>query len=468
MLLLCIGCKKHNKSGDESESIVMSSKNVASYVTSSETQSSSVDSEINKTESKQKPDKITSSTQSVVQLESNISSLGSSMTISDNDAITENDADVYEFPLSNCHKLLINKKRLTIGYLGGSITLASSAVNNGGSMEKSWVNLTSSWFKQKYPNAFIETVNSGISDTATNFALFRLEKTLMDENYNNIPDLVFVEFTTNDWTYQTQTVDDLKIQIESLFLNIYKYNPYAEIVVIVTVRSEDTSTRQAYLEVASHYNIPVIDVGIPMQQRMDERGVSHETEGNYYYTIDDLHPSWRGYEIYFEEIKKNLLNKYLNDTKVESTKLYPYGKKLPKALRKNLITSPRILTAKDLILSNRINVFESPLYCGMYELTDSFFSFNSTSTVKAKFKGSTLGILFNMNTSDIKMAYSIDGGEQKMFRVDNNNFGFQRYHHPQVFMLAHNLSSGEHTVEINFVVSSYANEITVGGLLVNG
>lgn len=385
---------------------------------------------------------------------------------------------ISEFPLSNTYKLLTNEKKLTIGYLGGSITLGSSATKMGGSIDKSWVNLTGAWFKEKYPDTYIENVNAGVSDTATNFGIFRLDNCLMDEGSNYIPDLVFVEFTSNDWIYETQTEANLKLQIESLFLNIWEHNPYAEIVVIVTARSENTASRQAYLSVANHYNIPVIDVGIAMQKKMNERGASQEADGTYYYTVDNLHPSWYGYAVYFEEIKANLLDKYLGNPQVNSNELCPYGKQLPKALSKNLITNPKILTAKDLTLGKGTKVVKAPLNCEMYGvtngvygvgITDSYIDIEAETTVKAKIKGSALGIIFRMNASGINMTYSIDGGKEKLFKIDKDHFGFQMYDHSQVFMLEHNLSNGEHAVELKFYPvgdDDYVN-VTLGGLLVN-
>ena len=45
----------------------------------------------------------------------------------------------------------------------------------------------------------------------------------MNTNGHDMPDLVFIEFTTNDWNQG----DELKTEIESLVRNIYKLNPYA-------------------------------------------------------------------------------------------------------------------------------------------------------------------------------------------------------------------------------------------------
>ncbi|MBR3961731.1 MAG: SGNH/GDSL hydrolase family protein, partial [Clostridia bacterium] len=170
-----------------------------------------------------------------------------------------------ETPLSNSVKLLNTEKKLTIGYIGGSITLGSSAaqylsgsdLNKEANLMNSWVNRMSTYFATNYPNATIETVNAGISNTQTNFGIYRLTKHLMNTDGHDMPDLVFIEFTSNDWN----DGDDLKVEIESLFRNIYAANPYAEIVVLSTNVNSANASRKLYRELCEEYNIPFVDVG---------------------------------------------------------------------------------------------------------------------------------------------------------------------------------------------------------------
>ncbi len=388
------------------------------------------------------------------------------------------DATLSETPLSNTYKLLTTDKKLTIGYIGGSITEGSSAEKMSGSLQLSYVNRISNWFKGKYPEANIETVNSGVSDTGTNFGLFRLDRTLMNENGHDMPDLVFVEYTSNDWIYDTQSVDDLKSQIESLFLNIWKHNPYAEIVAVITIGDAESQNRQAYKLVCEHYGIPIIDVGVALRKKINEKiGTTNESDGNYYYTVDNLHPSHYGYDIYMPEIEKSF-NSYLDGIKTESNNLYPYGKNLPDAQNTDLILTPKILEADKLTYSGIFKKIASPFTCKMYNtglkhenlpLTENYLQANNRGMITAEFSGNTLGIMFLLNSNGIKMTYRIDGGASKTLKVDANNFGWQMYNHPQVFMLAHGLSDGEHTVQMSFSAIDGSNvmNVTVGGLLVN-
>ena len=62
------------------------------------------------------------------------------------------------------------------------------------------------------------------------------------------------------------------------------------------------------------------------------------------------------------------------------------------------------------------------------------------------------------------MRWRVDDGEWKEFAVNEKSWAFQRYRHPQVFMMEHELSDGKHTVVIEF---SKNTDILLGGLLVN-
>ncbi len=202
-----------------------------------------------------------------------------------------------ETPLSNAFKLLAVEKKLTIGYIGGSITYGGSArtVMDGqkGDINLSYVNRISNWFKETYKGATIETVNAGVSDTATNFGIFRLEKNLMNTNGHDMPDLVFIEYTTNDSTSLKK--EKLLVQIESLIHNVWNANPYAEIVFISTQVAYKNEAIKAYKEIGEKYNIPFIDVGSPLRKAKHEKwGSTKETSGKFYYTVDDLHPSHIG------------------------------------------------------------------------------------------------------------------------------------------------------------------------------
>lgn len=374
--------------------------------------------------------------------------------------------------LANAYKLMTGgSKKLTLGFLGGSITYGAGATSDG-TIDNSWVNLTSAWFKEQFPDVDFETVNAGVPDTATNYALYRLEKSLMNIDGHRVPDVVFVEFTNNDWITSTQSSKDLECQIESLFRNIYAINPCAEIIVVSTIRTPNESYA-AYKKISDLYGIPMIDVGTVLQEKMTDRGFANESSGNYYYTADNLHPSSKGYSVYFEVIKE-FLQKNVVNLKTNTNYLYNFRNYIPSATSANCISSPYIISAESFTVNGSATVVNTPVICEMYgtdkvvdklEIVSKSLSVNGAATVTVKFEGPTLGLLFQLTSdANINLTYSIDGGNEKSFVINETTRNFQRYDHSQCFMLTNSLSKGSHTLTLKF---GNADKCFLGAILTN-
>ena len=82
-------------------------------------------------------------------------------------------------------------KEVTVAYLGGSITSM-----NG------WRNLTTDWLRATYPQAKFKEVHAAIGGTGSNLGVFRVAHDALQHN----PDLLFVEFATNDGGAQPQAI----------------------------------------------------------------------------------------------------------------------------------------------------------------------------------------------------------------------------------------------------------------------
>ncbi len=398
--------------------------------------------------------------------------------------------DGMENALPNTYRALNNDKKLTIGYIGGSITYGSSAaklVNSdgtvsaaGGNIEDSYVNRTTAWFKENYPDVSIEAINAGISDTATNFGIYRLKDHLMNENGHDMPDLVFVEFTVNDWTYNdgiSQDAGDLSRQAESLVRNIYAANPYADIVFVFSARSLTGTSRMEYVKVAEEYGIPYVDMGVPMQTLMTERGASNEADGTYYYTVDNLHPSAKGYEVYFGEIKK-LLTANLYEDAVYYAPKYNYAENMPSQINRSLWLEPAIIPASEFTVSGTVNKWTG-LSSQMYGTTttssavsvtpDSIFIKGTDAQASFTFTGTSFGLIFGMNSSGFDIDYQIDGHGWKKAEVDEDLLSFQKYAHTQLIVFEQELAYGEHTIELKFnATSDGAVNVQIGGAAVSG
>ena len=81
-------------------------------------------------------------------------------------------------------------EQVTIGYLGGSITMGSLS----STPETCYAYLSWLWWKEQFPRADIRYVNAGIGGTTSHFGTARVDDDLLYAK----PDVVFVEFSVND------------------------------------------------------------------------------------------------------------------------------------------------------------------------------------------------------------------------------------------------------------------------------
>lgn len=85
----------------------------------------------------------------------------------------------------------IESKRLTIGFLGGSIT--------AGSLGWNWPTAVCDWFADRYPSVRLRAENAALGATGSDLAAFRAKGNIIDRGC----DLVFVEYAVNDWEMPT-------------------------------------------------------------------------------------------------------------------------------------------------------------------------------------------------------------------------------------------------------------------------
>lgn len=153
--------------------------------------------------------------------------------------------------LPNFLKKCEEGKDIKIAYLGGSITA-----------QEGWRVQSLALFRKLYPKAKFEEINAAIGGTGSDFGVYRLQKDVL----NFKPDLLFVEFATNDGNRR-----DTKY-MESIVRNTWKTFPACDICFVYTVagnkaqaaleNGELYTAARAHEAVASHYGIPTIHMGV--------------------------------------------------------------------------------------------------------------------------------------------------------------------------------------------------------------
>ncbi len=105
-----------------------------------------------------------------------------------------------------------------------------------------------------------------------------------------------------------------------------------------------------------------------MKAAMTARGHTEEYGSTCYYTTDNLHPSWRGYDIYLNECVK-VFDEHLLGLKLKSSNLYSYGVHLPEPKYNNLITLPTYIAPEKLNFSGDAKILDLSIKAPMFNTT---------------------------------------------------------------------------------------------------
>lgn len=150
---------------------------------------------------------------------------------------------------------------VTIAAIGGSITEGAHAKarNNATAFtdalggEKCYFERTIDWFEEMFPDTQINGINAGIGATSSFLGTFRLDSMVL--NYN--PDLVLIEFSANDHSAIPHLLkDEIFESYESIIRRCLEKG--IAVMPICLVDQNGNSLQKIHLELADHYNMPVI------------------------------------------------------------------------------------------------------------------------------------------------------------------------------------------------------------------
>lgn len=218
------------------------------------------------------------------------------------DGITEKMAALSELNLGNQVRLADVMKRaeaggeITVAYIGGSITQGSSADDN-----TCYARLTTNWFEQTFPDATVNYVRAGIGATGSYIGVHRVDRDVLSHN----PDLVFVEFSVNDTTENTQRNVN---SYDSLLRKIWNSESSPAIVCIGMTQDNGTSFQSYHYSVAAQYDLPFISY---------KNAILHVINQGYIkwtdISDDNIHPNKTGHGVLTEIITHYLAK--VNETK---------------------------------------------------------------------------------------------------------------------------------------------------------
>ena len=196
-------------------------------------------------------------------------------------------------------------ERLTVGFIGGSITQGFSATNP----EKCYAARTVAWLRKVYPNTEFAYVNAGIGATDSQFGAARVQEDLL----RRLPDLVFVEFSVND-----ESMSHYRETYEGLVRQIYASSSHPAMVLLHSVYYDSGRSAAYYhAQIGRHYDLPCISMQNSIYPAVAAGRLPAEK-----ITADFLHPNDLGHELVASVIT-NFLEKVMHDKAEEQKESFP-------------------------------------------------------------------------------------------------------------------------------------------------
>ncbi|MDF2815545.1 MAG: lysophospholipase L1-like esterase [Paenibacillus sp.] len=206
----------------------------------------------------------------------------------------------HRLPLSRTMKAL-QKKQLTIGFIGGSITDPRKGTN--------WPEPVIRWFVDRYPEVRFTIENTAIGATGSTLAVFRAQKDLLDRGC----DLIFIEFAVNDFQLPTDRRSRTR---EGLIRKLLREEA-RDLVIVYTfsqpmyddiVDGRIPSSIAEFEQIAIHYQIGSVWAGLYALNEV-RQGIMRWDD----WLPDGLHPGSRGSVSYGRSVISYLEHELLGE-----------------------------------------------------------------------------------------------------------------------------------------------------------
>lgn len=290
---------------------------------------------------------------------------------------------------------LDNKREImTVCYLGDSITAGSSA-----SSSNQYTYQFSRWFEDNV-TYMSNPVNAGIGATDTYLAVHRAERDVLANN----PDIIFIEFI-ND-------VDNefYKTALDSLVRKCLSAENNPAVILVEMTMEDGTSPWNAHMEVAEHYDLPVISY---------KDAVLPEIEaGNFKWTDispDNIHPNDAGHKMLGQ-----LLISYVNSVKEDLDNIDKTVKtELPEALTSDKYANATLANRN----SESVTVTDEGAFTGTPSFYQNFtdgWGTTTGGTFTFEVEARNIGMVYNKNVDGTygMAKITVDGQEVKTINAD--------------------------------------------------
>lgn len=352
-----------------------------------------------------------------------------------------------ESPLYNVMRKAQSGQKVTIAFIGGSITKGTmSQGTRDASMNKklTYVDYFTNWWYKKFPRADLRFVNAGISATDSYLGVHRVQKDVLDKK----PDLVVVEFAVNDkkTAYHKQSY-------ENLIRKILDSSSKPAVMLLFMAKLNGWSCQLQQSQIGKHYNLPMLSYGNVMMDMMNQGIYTMEELSG-----DAIHPSALGYAVVGE-----ILVRYLDSIQEKSLGQVAYKKPPASYVTSKKYGSAKVLTCKDIKIQ-KMGTFEESSKSNIFKnnLTSASGNGGLTFTVTGK----NIGLVFAQQINGRGGQFDVYVDGKKTATIDADNTG-GRHSKPGSVPCYSSNTKKTHTIRIVRSKKSSGHALTIFAVLVS-
>ena len=200
--------------------------------------------------------------------------------------------------LPNFFQKAVAGGRITIGYIGGSITRGKGMYRNQ----------SAKFIHHLFPSTQMKAINAGVAGTGTDLGACRIREQLLTYH----PDLIFIEFAVNG---------AFRPGMEGMVRQIWNFDPHIDICFLYTIHGNQWQTYAAGVvpdniqgleAIADYYHIPSVHMGLApsiMAQngRLSWKASAPADTGELAFSKDGVHPLKAGGNLYAQAIARAMI-----------------------------------------------------------------------------------------------------------------------------------------------------------------
>jgi lysophospholipase L1-like esterase len=334
---------------------------------------------------------------------------------------------------------------IKIAYFGGSITAQAG-----------WRPKTLAYFQKTYPQAKFSEINAAIGGTGSDLGVFRLRQDVLEKK----PDLMFVEFATNDGGASPEQIFRC---MEGIVRQTWRALPECDICFVYTLteaaigpmlEGKYPRSASAMEKVAEHYGIPSIHMGMevaklakegrlvwkaPLPKTDEEKAALGD---KVVFAPDGVHPHPEtGHELYLQAIVRSL-------TSIRAASTKPGTHELGAPLVADNYENAKLVPISEATLSaafTKLDPAKDPMAKSFPRLRDLHRASKPGETIAFKFKG-TRAALYDLVGPDCgQVIVTLDDKPAKIVpRFDS----YCTYPRLATLVIGSELPDTVHTVEI--------------------